>query len=84
MGWLELSNWSLLAAAEEAGFALMITGDKSLAYQQNLKARKIALIVLGVTRWPTLKEHLGPVIAALARVAPGSFEQLPTPPYVQR
>ena len=36
MGWHELSNGTLLTAAENAGFPLMITGDKNLAYQQNL------------------------------------------------
>jgi hypothetical protein len=35
-----------LTAAEGAGFELLVTADKNLAYQQNLKHRKIALVVL--------------------------------------
>ena len=84
VGWHELSNGVLLKAAEDAGFPLMITGDKKLAYQQNLRNRKIALIVLGTTHWPSLQESLAPVLAAVARAKTNSFEQLPTPPYVPR
>ena len=62
----------------------MITGDKNLAYQQNLKNRKIALIVLGTTHRYTLEANMATVLAAVSRAKPGSFEQLPTPPYVPR
>ena len=61
----------------------MITGDKNLAYQQNLKGRKIALLVLGTIHWPSLQVALYQVVAAVNRAKPSSFEQLPTPPYVR-
>ncbi len=82
VGWGKLSNGILLKAAENAGFELMITGDKNLAYQQNLKGRVIALIVLGTTHRNTLEANFAPVLAAVRRAKPNSFEQLPTPPYV--
>jgi hypothetical protein len=84
MGWHELSNGTLLTVAENAGFQLMITGDKNLAYQQNLKSRKISLIVLGSTRWHSLKEDLQPVLGAILRAKPNSYGQLLKPPYVAR
>lgn len=84
MGWGQLSNGTLLKVAENAGFELMITGDKNLAYQQNLKNRKIALIILGTTHRYTLEANMATVLAAVSRAKPGSFEQLPTPPYVPR
>ena len=46
MGWSRLVNGDLLRAAEDAGFAVMVTADQSLEYQQNLKGRKLALVVL--------------------------------------
>ena len=82
MKWHELSNGGLLKAAEDAGYELMITGDKNLAYQQNLKNRKIALIILGTTHWATLEANLSPLLTAISRAKPGSFERLSTPPYV--
>jgi hypothetical protein len=45
-GWSGLKNGALLASAEEAGFELFITADQALSYQQNLAARRIALLVL--------------------------------------
>ena len=83
-GWHDLSNGFLLKAAEDAGYPLMVTGDKNLAYQQNLKSRKIALVVLGTIHWPTLQENTSSVVAAIGRVKPGSFEQLSTPPWTPR
>jgi predicted nuclease of predicted toxin-antitoxin system len=57
LGWDALKNGELLAAAEANGFQVMVTGDKNLSYQQNLKDRKLALVVLGSTDWNTVKEH---------------------------
>ena len=58
MSWAELSNGQLLAAAEAAGFDLMITSDKNLKYQQNLSKRRISIIVLGNNYWPEVQRHL--------------------------
>ena len=45
-GWEDFTNGALIDAAEQAGFELIITTDKNIRYQQNLKGRKIALVVL--------------------------------------
>jgi hypothetical protein len=47
MGWHTLTNGDLLRAAETAGFAVMLTNDKRLIYQQNLAQRSIAIVVVG-------------------------------------
>ncbi len=36
-GWVRLRNGALLKAAEEAGFDLLLSTDKNIQYQQNLK-----------------------------------------------
>ena len=45
MGWAHYSNGQLLDEAEKAGFEALITGDRSLPYQQNLAGRNIAVII---------------------------------------
>ena len=35
-GWATLKNGDLLNVAEETGFHVMVTSDKSIKYQQNL------------------------------------------------
>ena len=44
--------------AEEAGFDVLLTTDKNLGYQQNLKDHKIAIVVLGRNRWSIVKAVL--------------------------
>jgi len=51
MGWSELANGDLLAAAE-ADFDALITSDQNLRYQQNLTGRRLAILVLPTTSWP--------------------------------
>lgn len=41
-----LSNGELLAAAEEAGFEVLITVDRNMPHQQSIAGRKISLIVI--------------------------------------
>jgi hypothetical protein len=44
VGWENLSNGKLLAAASEAGFEAMITVDKKLKYEQNLDRLPLTVI----------------------------------------
>ena len=51
MGWSELANGDLLAAAE-ADFDALVTTDQNLRYQQDLAGRRLAILVLPTTSWP--------------------------------
>jgi hypothetical protein len=44
-GWDRLTNGDLPAEAERSGFEMLLTGDKNMRHQQNLRGRKIALNV---------------------------------------
>jgi predicted nuclease of predicted toxin-antitoxin system len=44
--WETLRNGDLMAAAANAGFAVMVTVDQNLRYQQNLDALPIAVLVI--------------------------------------
>ena len=69
-GWDTLKNGELLREAEEAGFDVLLTPDKNIGYQQNLRGRKIAVVVIGNAQWPTLRRHVEKV-AAVNAAAPG-------------
>ena len=45
----EFQNSQLLQFAEESGFDLLITTDQNLKYQQDLKDKKLAILVLRTT-----------------------------------
>lgn len=80
MGWAELSNGDLLAAAEAAGFELLITCDQDLPYQQNLTRRRLAVLVLGTNRWAVIRADSVDIDQAVAAIQPGSFSRFPLSP----
>jgi hypothetical protein len=72
-GWNRLLNGESLRQAEEAGFEVLLTTDKNLVYQQNLSERKIAIIVLGRSRWSLIERVLERVVAAVDAAKPGTY-----------
>jgi hypothetical protein len=64
-----------LQAAEDAGFEVLITGDPSLRYEQNLIGRRLAIVVLSSVEWRLLKDHLAKIFIALENAVPGSFQE---------
>jgi len=74
MGWDQLSNGELLAAAEAAGFDVLLTGDQNIAYQHDNTRRLIALLVVTQTKRRLIMAHHMIVSAALARCRPNSYE----------
>jgi hypothetical protein len=86
MGWGEVTNGDLIRAAEDAGFAVLITCDRNIRYQQNLTGRRIALIEIVGDGWPVIRDHLDQILAAIATAQPGSYSvvALPRPPLRRR
>jgi hypothetical protein len=74
LGWARLVNGDLLRAAEDAGFGILVTADQSLEYQQNLKGRKLALIVLSTNHIGALEKHPEKLVAAVNAAREGSYE----------
>lgn len=54
-GWDRLINGDLLDDAENAGFDVMLSADQGITYQQNLKDRRIAIVILGKGQWPFIR-----------------------------
>jgi hypothetical protein len=79
-GWDTLNNGALLDAAGEAGVEVLLTTDRRIRHQQNLQARRIALIVLtGSTAWSRVRQHADRIAAAVTAAAPGSYSEVHIP-----
>ncbi len=78
-GWDRISNGELLTKAEAAGFELLLTTDKRIRYQQNLKGRKIAVVVLGNSAWRIVRKHLNRIVDAVNAATPGSYTEVDIP-----
>jgi hypothetical protein len=78
-GWDKLKNGELLKAAEDAGFDVLVTPDKNIRYQQNLKIYAIAIVVLGNPQWPVLRQHVERVVDAVNAAKPGTYCEVEIP-----
>ncbi len=78
-GWAELKNGELLDTAEKNGFAVFITTDSNLKYQQNLKSRRVAIVVLSTTSWPRIKNALVEVVSAVDASVESSYIEAQIP-----
>jgi hypothetical protein len=71
-GWSSLANGALLAAAEQAGFDVLLTTDSNIPYQQNLKNRKLAMVILTRNKWSLVRSKIEEIAAAVDAAEPGS------------
>lgn len=75
-GWGTLKNGELLNAAEQSGFDVFVTSDKNLQYQQNLKDRVIAIVVLPTNDWSTLRSRMTEIANAVDTIQPGEYQEV--------
>jgi len=75
-GWSNLQNGELIRRAEVDGFQALITTDQNLKYQQDLRGREIAILVLPTTSWPKIQNHLDMVSAAVSSLQRGDYREL--------
>ena len=81
-GWARITNGELLKRAEAANFDVVVTADQNIVYQQSLKGRKIALVVMGSNIWPIVRNHEAAIREQVDDAVPGSyaFIDMPLPP----
>jgi hypothetical protein len=86
MGWNLLENGDLLNASEAAGFEVMITCDRNLRYQQNLTARKLAIVEITTNYRPLIEPNSQRIAAEVNRAEPGGYAvvEIALPPKVRR
>ena len=77
-GWSTLRNGELLAEAE-VQFDLLVTTDRTLGGQQNMKGRKLAIMVLPATNWLRLRTVAAAVAEFARTVQPGEIKEFPLP-----
>lgn len=76
LGWSDLVNGDLIAAAEAEGFDLMLTADRNIRYQQNLAGRRLAIVVVESSAWPLVRRNVDAIVEAVSRTRPGTFHSV--------
>ena len=71
-------NGRLLSLAEAAGFALFVTMDKGLQYQQNLAGRRIAILIVRAksNRLKDLLPHVEACRSIMGLIQPGEVTRV--------
>ena len=78
-GWSKLKNGELLDAAENATFEVFVSTDRNLRYQQNLRSRRMAIVVLSTPSWLRIARALTVVVRAVDTARPGSYVEVEIP-----
>jgi predicted nuclease of predicted toxin-antitoxin system len=76
MGWSTLTNGELLAAAEAAGFAAIVTTDKNVRHQQSIAGRRFGILVLPTTDWSRIRPNAARVAESLGTLRPGTIVEV--------
>lgn len=81
MGWATKSNGELLQLMLAHQFEVLVTVDKNLPYQQNLRAAKVAVLVMAAksNRMIDLNPLVPATLQALNSIQPGDLVEIPTP-----
>jgi predicted nuclease of predicted toxin-antitoxin system len=74
-GWADLQNSQLLKTAEAAGYDLLVTTDQNLQYQQNLRGRKLAILVLLSTSWRRIQTHAQSIRQTIETMQVGGYAE---------
>ena len=70
--WAGLKNGDLIARIESMGYAVLVTNDRNMAYQQNLAGRSIAVPALPSNKQRTIIARADAIADTIRRAVPGA------------
>jgi hypothetical protein len=74
--WKGFTNGRLLAAADSAGYGILLTTDKNLFHQQNWNIRTLAVVVLPNNRLASLLPRVSDIVDTLGLVTAGDIIEI--------
>ena len=78
-GWSTLKNGELLDVAERNSFEVFVTTDSRLRYQQNLSARRIAVVCLFLHKLSRIRRVISSIVDAIEAASPGTYSEVQIP-----
>ena len=69
--WFGKSNGELIALADAAGYDVLLTNDRNIAFQQSLQKRSIAVVALPLNRRSVVLERIDDIADSVHRARPG-------------
>ena len=69
--WIGLRNGVLLRRVEAAGYSVLLTNDKNMAFQQSLKGAAVAVVALPLNRRSVVLARAADIAETIRRASPG-------------
>ena len=78
-GWAGKKNGELLSLAEQAGFAVFLSLDRGVEYEQNLSGRRICIILVRTksSRLADLIPHAARILALVESIESSQLGHVP-------
>jgi hypothetical protein len=80
MGWAGMKNGALLSAAEGADFEIIVTCDKNMFHQQQIKERRLAVVELPTNRLSDLLLISRDILDVIDTAKIGNYYRIPSQP----
>ena len=74
--WSDLDSGDLIDLAEQEGYEAFVTTDQGMRYQQNLAAKRLAIVVLLSTAWPEIQHRIGEIRTVVVEIQPGELQEV--------
>ena len=74
--WSDLDNGDPIDLAEQEGYEVFVTTDQSMRYQQNLAAKRLAIVVLLSTAWPEIQHRIEEIRTVVIEIQPGELQEV--------
>ena len=74
--WSDLDNGDPIDLAEQEGYEVFVTTDQSMRYQQNLAAKRLAIVVLRSTAWPEIQHRIEEIRTVVIEIQPGELQEV--------
>ncbi|HZQ09921.1 MAG TPA: hypothetical protein VFD70_25320 [Anaerolineae bacterium] len=74
-GWSQVKDSELLKAAEIADYQLSVTTDQNLKYKQDLRQRRLAILVLSTTSWRQFKTHAAEIAEIINEIQVADYRE---------
>ena len=69
--WRGFANGVLLAAVEQAGYAVLLTNDKNMGFQLSFQRLRIAIVALPINRPDLLLKRLADILSTIRAAKSG-------------
>ena len=69
-----LKNGELLRALDSSEIEVLLTGDQTLSYEQNLAGRRFGVVAVSAIQLPIIRSSLPAIISAISDAVPGSVQ----------